>query len=100
MGSLLDGIPRKYFNISTDHSQSLKSNPHTTENCLLHPTLFFEEEKEKHMHKPQQMAAQGRLSISARLSISIWDQEGQTSGSSSVLELWFKTWRYQPLPRF
>lgn len=47
MGSLLDGIPRKYFNISTDHSQSLKSNPHTTENCLLHLPPFSLKKKRK-----------------------------------------------------
>lgn len=52
MGSLGDGVPRKYFNVSTDHSQSLKSNLHTTEYCLLHLSPFSLEKK-KHTREPR-----------------------------------------------
>lgn len=69
MGSLGDGIPRKYFPTSIDHSQSLKSNPHTPGDGL---PLSFGEEKQ-HMCEPHQMAAVAGPQLSTA---------GQTFGSS------------------
>lgn len=57
-GSSGDGVPRKYFSMSADQSQSLKSNPHTTENRLLHLSPLSLEKRKRSVHSnPSERAA-------------------------------------------